>query len=83
MAKRVSRGAGESAPPPLAIDAPVVVFPGTDQQQGGVIVEDFGESAGHAVEIGGNRIVGAARRWAVQLNDGTLVFVDSEQLSAL
>ncbi len=83
MAKRVSRGAGDSAPPPLAIDAPVVVFPGTDQQQGGVIVEDFGESAGQAVEIGGNRIVGAARRWAVKLNDGTLVFVDSEQLSAL
>ena len=28
-------------------------LPGTDQQQGGVIVEDFGESAGQAVEIGG------------------------------
>jgi hypothetical protein len=83
MAKRVSRGADESAPPPLAVDAPVVVFPGTDQPQGGVIVEDFGDSAGQPVEIGENRIVGAARRWAVTLNDGTLVFVDSEQLSAL
>ena len=82
MAKRVNRGAGESAPPPLEVDAPVVVFSGTDQQQGGVIVEDFGESAGHAVEIGGNRIVGPARRGAVKLNDGTLVFVDSEQISA-
>jgi hypothetical protein len=27
--------------------------------------------------------VDAARRWAVRLNDGNLVFVDSEQLSAL
>ena len=74
MAKRVSRGAAESAPPPLAIDAPVVVFPGTDQQQGGVIVEDFGERSFNAVILPG---------WAVKLNDGTLVFVDSEQLSAL
>src|SRR5262245_52938378 len=60
MAKRVDRGKGESAPDPLAVDAPVVVFPGTDQQQGGVIVEDFGDSAGQAVEIGGNQIAGAA-----------------------
>jgi hypothetical protein len=83
MARRVNRGVSESARDPLAVNAPVIVFPGTDQQQGGVIVEDFGESAGQAVEIGGNRIVGAARRWAVSLNDGTLVFVDSGQLNAV
>jgi hypothetical protein len=83
MAKRVDDKRGESARHPLEVDSPVIVFPGTDQQQGGVIVEDFGESAGHAVEIGANRIVDAARRWAVRLNDGNLVFVDSEQLSAL
>ena len=83
MAKRVGNRRGESADHPLEVNSPVIAFPGTDQQQGGVIVEDYGESAGHAVEIGGNRIVGAARRWAVTLNDGTLVFVDSEQLSAL
>ena len=82
MARRVDRGARESARDPLEVNAPVIVFPGTDQQQGGVIVEDFGESAGHAVEIGGNQIVGAARRWAVTLNDGTLVFVDTGQLNA-
>jgi hypothetical protein len=82
MAKRVGRGAGESARDPLAVDTPVVVFPGTEQQQGGVIVEDFGDHAGQVVEIGGNRIVDAARRWAVRLNDGTLVFVDSGQLNA-
>ena len=83
MAKRVDREVGESAPDPLAVDVPVIVFPGTDQQQGGVIVEDFGDSAGQPVEIGENRIVGAARRWAVKLNDGSLVFVDSDQVSAL
>ena len=83
MAKRIGRRSSESARHPLEVDTPVVVFPGTNQQQGGVIVEDFGESAGYAVEIGANRIAGAARRWAVKLNDGTLVFVDSEQISPL
>lgn len=83
MSKRVDDGQGESAPIPLAVDTPVIVFPGTAEQQGGVIVEDFGDSAGQAVEIGTNRIVGAARRWAVRLNDGNLVFVDSHQISPL
>jgi hypothetical protein len=59
MARRVDRGVSESARDPLAVNTPVIVLPGTDQQQGGVIVEDFGESAGQAVEIGGNRIAGA------------------------
>jgi hypothetical protein len=83
MAKRVGDKRGESARHPLEVDTPVIAFPGTDQQQGGVIVEDFGESAGYAVEIGADRIAGAARRWAVRLNDDTLVFVDSEQISPL
>jgi hypothetical protein len=48
-----------------------------------IIVEDFGESAGHAVDVGANRIAGPARRWAVRLNSGELIFVDSSQLSAL
>lgn len=47
-----------------------------------MIVEDFGEFAGHAVDVGTNRIVGAAWRWAVRLNSGELVFVDSHQLDA-
>jgi hypothetical protein len=82
MAKRVDR-LGASARDPLGVNTPVIVFPDTDQQQGGVVVEDFGESAGQAVDIGANRIVGAARRWAVRLNDGSLVFVDSDQVSPL
>jgi hypothetical protein len=66
----------------LAVNSPVIVYPGTADQQGGVIVEDFGEFAGQSVDLG-NRIVGPARRWAVRLNNGELVFVDSHQLSAL
>ena len=83
MAKRVGDRRGESPRQPLEVNSPVVAFPGTDQQQDGVIVEDFGDSAGQAVEVGGNRIVGAARRWAVQLNDGSLVFVDDDQINPL
>ena len=45
------------------------------------MVEDFGDLAGHAVDIGENHIVGA-RRWAVALDAGGLVFVDSDQLVA-
>ena len=46
------------------------------------MVEDFGDLAGHAVDIGENHIVGPARRWAVALDAGGLVFVDSDQLVA-
>ena len=35
-----------------------------------------------SVDIGENHIVGAARRWAVALDAGGLVFVDSDQLVA-
>lgn len=66
-----------------AVNTRVLDNPGTAEQQGGVIVEDFGEFAGQAVDVGSNRIVGAARRWAVRLNGGELVFVDSHQLSPL
>jgi hypothetical protein len=67
----------------LAVDSPVLVYPETVEQQGGVIVEDFGSSAGQAVEVGSTRIAAAARRWAVRLNSGDLVFVNSDELRAL
>ena len=67
----------------LAVNSPVLVYPETEQQQGGVIIEDFGPSAGQAVEVGSNQIAAAARRWAVRLNSGELVFVNSEELRAL
>jgi hypothetical protein len=57
----------------------VCVYPGTDAESPGVIVEDFGELAGQAVDLGGCHIA-PARRWAVQLDTGNLVFVDTDHL---
>ena len=59
----------------------MLVYPGTEDETHGVVVEDFGESAGYAVDVGANHIVDPARRWAVQLDDGGLVFVDSDDLA--
>ena len=66
---------------PFSIDDSVRVYPGTRHENHGVVVEDFGDLAGHSVEIGGKFIVGPARRWAVQLDAGDLVFVDTYQLA--
>ncbi len=65
----------------LAVDQRVRVFVDTDEETRGVIVDDFGELAGHAVDLGDVHIADAARRWAVLLDAGTLVFVDSHQLA--
>jgi hypothetical protein len=48
----------------------------------GIIVEDFGEMAAQAVDIGGEHFADPARRWAVQLDTGDLVFVNTDQLVA-
>jgi hypothetical protein len=66
----------------LAVGARVRVHPGTDTESLGVIIEDFGEMYGLDVRVGANQIANAARRWAVALDDGTLVFVNSDQISA-
>ena len=66
----------------MAINVRVRVYPGTDGEVGGTVVEDFGDLAGQEVDIGENRIAGPARRWAVALDAGGLVFVDSHQLVA-
>ena len=66
----------------VAVNVRVRVYPGTDGEVGGTVVEDFGDLAGQAVDIGENHIVGAARRWAIALDTGGLVFVDSDQLAA-
>ncbi len=63
----------------LAVNMRVRVYPGRDAECRGVIVEDFGELAGQAVDIGGIHI-DPARRWAVHLDSGNLVFADSGQL---
>ena len=79
--KGASGTAGDTGDSPVAVNARVRVYPGTDGEVGGTVVEDFGDLAGHEVNIG-DRIVGPARRWAVALYAGGLVFVDSDQLVA-
>jgi len=64
----------------LAVNMRVRVYPGMDDESPGVIMEDFGDMAGQAVDIGG-RHIDAARRWAVQLDTGNLVFVNTDQLA--
>jgi hypothetical protein len=74
--------AGDTGDSRVAVNVRVHVYPGTDGEVGGTVVEDFGDLAGHAVDIGGNHLIGPARRWAVALDAGGLVFVDSDQLVA-
>jgi hypothetical protein len=74
------RGNTGQTDPHLAVNMRVRVYPGTDAESPGVIVEDFGELAGQAVDIGGHHITGPARRWAVVLDTGNLVFANTDQL---
>ena len=74
--------AGDTGDSRVAMNVRVRVDPGTDDEVGATVVEDFGDMAGHAVDIGENHIVGPARRWAVTLDAGGLVFVDSDQVVA-
>lgn len=67
----------------IKVDAPVRVYPGTSREVQGLVVEDFGDIAGHAVDVGEHHIVDAARRWAVRLADGSLVFVDDGDVASL
>ena len=80
--KGPSGAAGDTGDSPVAVNVRVRVYPGTDGEIRGTVVEDFGELAGHAVDIGENHIARPARRWAVVLDAGGLVFVDSDQLVA-
>jgi hypothetical protein len=74
--------AGDNRDSGVAVNVRVRVYPGTDAEVRGTVVEDFGDLAGHVVDIGENHIVGPARRWAVVLDAGGLVFIDSDQLVA-
>lgn len=73
-------GGGGEQPAEVTITTRVRVFPSTDNEAHGVIVDDFGDDVGVPVDIGGDRIAAAARRWAVMLDDDNLVFVDSPDL---
>ena len=79
--KGASATAGDTGDSSVAVNVRVRVYPGTDGEVRGIVVEDFGDMAGQAVNIG-DRIVGPARRWAIALDTGGLVFVDSDQLAA-
>jgi hypothetical protein len=65
----------------FAVGRRVRVYPGSSDERSGIIVEDFGDDAGCAIDIGTTHIADAARRWAITLDDGGLVFVDSFQLA--
>ena len=80
--KDASGTAGDIGDSRVAVNVRVRVYPGSDGEVGGTVVEDFGDLARHAVDLGENHIVGPARRWAVTLDAGGLVFVDSDQLVA-
>ena len=77
-----NRMAGDTGDSGVAVNVRVRVYPGTDTEVRGSVVEDFGDTAGYAVDIGENRIADPAHRWAVVLDTGNLIFVDSDQLVA-
>jgi hypothetical protein len=64
----------------IAADMRVRVYPHTEAEALGVIVEDFGDTAGSGVDIGTQHVANPARRWAVQLDNGDLVFVNSADI---
>jgi hypothetical protein len=65
---------------PVAVNMRVRVYPGTGAESRGVVVEDFGEMAAQAVDIGGHHFADPARRWAVLLDTGGLVFADTDRI---
>jgi hypothetical protein len=80
--KGASGTAGDTGDSSVAVKVRVRVYPGTDGEVGGTVVEDFGEMSAQAVDIGGEHFADPARRWAVQLDTGDLVFVNTDQLVA-
>lgn len=67
----------------LAVGQRVRVYPSSTDERFGVIVEDFGDSAGYAVTVANTRIAEPSRRWAIELDDGNLIFVDTADLQGL
>jgi hypothetical protein len=72
--------AGDNQGSRVAVDMRVRVYPGTDAECRGTVVDDFGETGGCPVDIGETHIADAARRWAVMLDTSTLLFIDSDDL---
>ena len=83
MAKRKGGATAGDSERQVKVDDAVRVYPGTPEEVYGFVVEDFGVTAGQAVDIGEHHIVDAARRWAVRLSDGSLVFVDDDDITLI
>ena len=77
-----SAGEGKTMTWQPAVGEQVVIYAGSDRVTTGRVVEDFGDFVAHSVDIGSTRIADPARRWAVATDDGSLIFVDSVDLSA-
>ncbi len=75
-----ARGNKGETDPHLAVNMRVRVYPGTDAESPGVIVEDYGEMDAQPVDLGGKHFADPARRWAVVLDSGNLVFADTDDL---
>jgi hypothetical protein len=65
----------------LSVGSRVRVRTDADHQSRGVIADDYGEACGTPIELGPNSFIAPARRWAVILDDGTLVFADSHDIT--
>ena len=83
MAQPWGEPASDDSSQGVRVDAAVRVYPDTPQEVRGLIVEDFGGFSGQSVDIGEHHIVDAARRWAVRLADGSLVFVDDADVASI
>jgi hypothetical protein len=67
----------------FAVGQRVRVYPGSSDERLGAIVDDFGDSSGYAVTVGNTRIAEPSRRWAIELDDGNLIFADTADLQSL
>jgi hypothetical protein len=64
------------------VGARVLVYPNTDAESRGVVVDDFGDISGVDARVLVDQKAAAPRRWAVVLDDGSLVFANSDQITA-
>jgi len=83
MAQSKRKTAAQDTEREVTVDAAVRVYPDTPREITGIVIEDFGDISGQAVDVGEHHIVDAARRWAVQLADGTLAFVDDADVALI
>lgn len=81
MSENIDQIAEASGDPKLGVGVRVCVHRGQSTETAGTVVEDFGDTVGVPVDIGDTHISDAARRWAVAIDDGGLMFLDSEHLT--